>query len=181
MLTWIKERENWKGLLNLQVLLITNHLRTFLNVKSWDIQQHIKYFKLFTTWYLNIPLTDFWKKINSVQQLQNEHIWSRTPAKVLIFVTHMENSEKTLNSNFYCNIAKRFVRPKICTIFKFCMDELLQIAANEKLCEVNFHEYQNFISFNFTNKLCLPTWIFDVIYYFEWWEIQFFLIKISWI
>ena len=76
-------------------------------------------------------------------------------------------------------LAKRFVRPKICTIFKFCMNELLQIAAKEKLCEVNFHEHQNFISFNFTNKLCLPTWIFDVMYYFEWWEIQFFFIKIS--
>ena len=83
--------------------------------------------------------------------------------------------------NFYCNTVKRFVRPKICTIFKFCMDELLQIAAKERLCEVNFREYQNFISFSFTNKLCLPTWIFDVMYYFEWWEIQFFFIKIFWI
>ena len=70
--------------------------------------------------------------------------------------------------NLYCNTVEGFVRPKICKIFKFCMDELLQIATLEKFCEANFREYQNFISFNFTNKLRLPTWILDVIYYFEW-------------
>ena len=69
--------------------------------------------------------------------------------------------------NLYCNTVEGFVRPKICKIFKFCMDELLQIATLEKFCEANFREYQNFISFNFTNKLRLPTWIFDVMYYFE--------------
>ena len=70
--------------------------------------------------------------------------------------------------NLYCNTVEGFVKPKICKIFKFCMDELLQIAPLEKFCEANFREYQNFISFNFTNKLRLPTWIFDVMYYFEW-------------
>ena len=64
--------------------------------------------------------------------------------------------------NLYPNTAERFVWPKICRIFKFCMDKLLQIAIKEKFCEVNFHEKQNFISFNFTNKLRLPTRIFDV-------------------
>ena len=47
------------------------------------------------------------------------------------------------------------------------MDELLQIAIKEKFCEANFRENQNFISPNFTNKLRLPTWILDVMYYFE--------------
>ena len=70
--------------------------------------------------------------------------------------------------NLYCNTAESFVIPKICKFFKFSMDELLQIATKEKFCEANFREHQNFISFNFTNKLRLPTWIFDVMYYFEW-------------
>ena len=70
--------------------------------------------------------------------------------------------------NLYCNTVESFARPKICKMFKFCMDELLQIATKEKFCEANFREHQNFISFNFTNKLRLPTWILDVIYYFEW-------------
>ena len=55
------------------------------------------------------------------------------------------------------------------------MDELLQIATKEKFCEANFREHQNFISFNFTNELPLPTRIFDVMYYFKWQEIQYFL------
>ena len=37
------------------------------------------------------------------------------------------------------------------------MDELLQIATKEKFCKANFCEHQNFISFNFTNKLQLAT------------------------
>ena len=69
--------------------------------------------------------------------------------------------------NLHCNTAESFVRRKICKILKFCMDEILQIATKEKFCKVNFREHQNFISFNFTNKLRLPTWIFDVMYYFE--------------
>ena len=69
--------------------------------------------------------------------------------------------------NLYCNTIESFVRPKICKIFKFCMDELLQIVTKERFCEANFREHQNLISFNFTNKLWLPTWIFDVMYYFE--------------
>ena len=48
------------------------------------------------------------------------------------------------------------------------MDELFQIATNEKSARQNFREQQNFISFYFTNKLQLPTSIFDVMYYFEW-------------
>ena len=98
LLKWIKERENRNDILNSQVLLIANHVRTFLNVKSCDIQQPVRYFKLFANWYINIPLKDFWEKVNSVQQLQNEHMWSRTPAKVLTYVTHMTNSQKNLNS-----------------------------------------------------------------------------------
>ena len=70
--------------------------------------------------------------------------------------------------NLYCNTVESFARLKICKMLKFCMNELLQIATNEKFCEANFREHQNFISFNFTNKLRLPTWILDVIYYFEW-------------
>ena len=74
LLKWIKERENRNDILNSEVLLITNHIRTFLNVKSCDIQQPIRYFKLFAKWYINISLTDFWEKVNSVQQIQNEHM-----------------------------------------------------------------------------------------------------------
>ena len=70
--------------------------------------------------------------------------------------------------NLYCNTVQRFVRPKICKAFKLCMDELLQITTKEEFCKANFREHQNFISFNFTNKLRLPTWIFDVMYFFEW-------------
>ena len=77
--------------------------------------------------------------------------------------------------NLYCNTVESFVRPKICKIFQFCIDELLQIATKQKFWEANFHEHQHFISFNFTNKLWLPTWIFDAMYYFEWWEIQYFI------
>ena len=69
-----KERENQNYILNSQVLLIANHVRTFFNVKSCDIQQSIRYFKLFANWYTNIPLTDFWEKVNSVQQLENQHM-----------------------------------------------------------------------------------------------------------
>ena len=48
-----------------------NHVRTFFNVKLCDTQQPIRYFKLFANWYIKISLTDFWEKVNSVQQLQN--------------------------------------------------------------------------------------------------------------
>ena len=70
--------------------------------------------------------------------------------------------------NLYCNTEESFARPKFCNIFKFCMDELLKIATKVKFWKANSREYQNFISFNFTNKLRLPIWIFDVMYYFEW-------------
>ena len=70
--------------------------------------------------------------------------------------------------NLYCNTVESFEGPKICKIFKHCMDELLQIATKKKFCEANFREQQNFVPFNFTNKLWLPIWIFDVMYYFEW-------------
>ena len=99
MLKWIKERENRNDILSSQVLLITDHVRTFFNVKSCDIQQPIRYFKFFANWYINIPLTDFLEKVNSVQQLQNEHMRSGTPAKVLTYVTHMDNSQKNMNSD----------------------------------------------------------------------------------
>ena len=69
-----KGKRNRNDILNSQVLVITNHARTFFNVKLRDIQQPIRYFKLFTNRYINILLTDFWKKVNSVQQLQNEHM-----------------------------------------------------------------------------------------------------------
>ena len=71
---WIKERENRNDILNSQVLLITNHVRAFFNVNSYDIQQPIRYFKSFANWYIKIPQTDFWEKVNSVQQLQNDHM-----------------------------------------------------------------------------------------------------------
>ena len=48
--------------------------KNIFNVNSCDIQQPIRYFKLFANWYIKIPLTDFWDKANSVQQLQNEHM-----------------------------------------------------------------------------------------------------------
>ena len=92
LVKWIKERENRNNILNSQVLLITNHVRTFFNVKSCDIQQPIRYFKLFANWYINIPLRDLWEKVNSVQQLQNDHMLSGAPAKVLTCVTHMKSS-----------------------------------------------------------------------------------------
>ena len=89
----------------------------------------------------------------------------------------MENSQRNLNSDLlvgilYCNTVESFEGPKICKIFKYCMDELLQIATKEKFCEANFREHQNFIPFNFTNKLWLRILIFEVMYYFEWSEIQ---------
>ena len=62
LLKWIKERGNRNDILNSQVLLITNHVRTFLNVKLCDIQQPIIYFKLIASWYINIPLTGFCKR-----------------------------------------------------------------------------------------------------------------------
>ena len=34
--------------------------------------------------------------------------------------------------NLYCNTVETFVRPKISKVFKFCMDEILQIATKEK-------------------------------------------------
>ena len=134
----------------------------------------MRYFKLFANWYINIPLTDFWEKVNSVQQLQNEHMWSGTPAKVSTYVTHTENSQKKVWIqiyqlwNLYCNTEESFLRPEICNIFKFCMDALLQIATKKKFCKANFCEHRNVISFNFTNKLGLPRWMFDIMYYFQW-------------
>ena len=77
--------------------------------------------------------------------------------------------------NVYCNTVESLVRLKICKILKFYSGEHLQIATREKFCEENFPENQNFISFNFTNQLRLPTWIFDVIYYFEQYKIQYFI------
>ena len=74
LLKWIKEIENRNDILKSQVLLITNHVRTFLNVKLCDIQQPIIYFKLIACWYINIPQTGFCEKVNSVQKLQNEHM-----------------------------------------------------------------------------------------------------------
>ena len=41
----------------------------------------------------------FHEKANSVQQLQNDHMWSGAPVNVLTYVAHMENSPKKLNSN----------------------------------------------------------------------------------
>ena len=72
--------------------------KNIFNVKPYDIQQPVRYFKLFSNWYINILLIDFWEKVNCVQQLQNEHMWSGTPVKVLTYVTHMENSQINLNS-----------------------------------------------------------------------------------
>ena len=37
LLKWRKERESQNDILNLQVLLINNHVRIFFNVKSCDI------------------------------------------------------------------------------------------------------------------------------------------------
>ena len=48
--------------------------KNIFNVKLYDIQQPVRYFKLFSNWYINILLTDFWEKVNCVQQLQNEHM-----------------------------------------------------------------------------------------------------------
>ena len=173
MLKWIKERENRYDILNSQVLLITNLVRTFFNVNSYDIQQPIRYLKSFANWYIKIPLTDFWEKVNSVQQLQNDHMWSGAPANVLTYVAYIEILQKNWIQiyqfwNLYCNTVESFARPKICKMFKFCMDELLQIATKEKFCEANFREHPNFITFSFTNTFRLPTWIFDVMYYLGW-------------
>ena len=51
-----------------------DNLKTFFNVISCDIEQPIRYLNLFTNWYINSPLKDFWKKFNSVQQLQKAHM-----------------------------------------------------------------------------------------------------------
>ena len=59
LLKCIKERENRNDILNSQVLLVTNHVRTSFNVKSCDIQQPIRYFKLLANCYINSPQTDF--------------------------------------------------------------------------------------------------------------------------
>ena len=74
LLKWIKKRENRNDMQNSQVLLITNHIRTLFNVQSCDIQQPIRCFKLFANWYINITPKDIWKKVNSVQHIQNEHM-----------------------------------------------------------------------------------------------------------
>ena len=172
LLKCIKERENRNDILNSQVLLVTDHVRTSFNVKSCDIQQPMRYFKLLVNCYINNPQTDFWEKFNNVLQLQNEYMWSGTPAKVYarrIWQILKKNSIQIyLFWNVYCNTVESFVRPKIFKNFMFCMDELLEIVTQEQLCEANFCEHQDFISFNFINKLLLPTWIFSVKYYFEW-------------
>ena len=69
-----KKIENLKNILNSQIRLIKDYVRTFFNIKSYDIQQPIRYFKLFPNWYNNFSLTDFWEKVGSVQQLQNGHM-----------------------------------------------------------------------------------------------------------
>ena len=56
-------------------------IKNIFYAKPCDIQQPIRYFKLFATWYINIPQTDFWEKVNSVQQLQNKYMWWRKTCK----------------------------------------------------------------------------------------------------
>ena len=121
LLKWIKERENRNDILNSQVLLITNHVRTFFNVKLCDIQQPIRYFKLFANWYINIPLTDFWEKVNSVQQSQMIYVITyviRYTCKSFdIRGAHGKFSKKIWIQiyqfwNLYCNSVESFVRPK---------------------------------------------------------------------
>ena len=102
LLNYIKERKNRNDILNSQVLLVTNHVRTSFNVKSCDIQQPMRYFKLLANCYINNPQTDFWEKFNNVLQLQNEHMWSGTPAKVLTCATHMASSQKKIQFRFTC-------------------------------------------------------------------------------
>ena len=85
--------------MNSQILLIKDYVSTCFNIKPHDIQQPIRYFKLFRNGYISISLTDFWEKVDSVQQLQNEHIWSGTPTKVLKYVMHIENSQRNLISD----------------------------------------------------------------------------------
>ena len=83
--------------------------------------------------------------------------------------------------NLYFNTADSFARPKICKIFKFCMDKLLKIATKKIFCEANFREHQNFISFNFTNKLLLPTWILTSCITLSGKKSNILFVKISWI
>ena len=74
LLKRIKKIENLNNILNSQILLIKDYVSTFFNIKPHDIQQPIRYFKLFRNSYISISLTDFWEKVDSVQQLQNEHM-----------------------------------------------------------------------------------------------------------
>ena len=134
MLKWIKERENRNDILNSQVLLIKNYVRTFFNVKAnilnylptgtltfhWQISG--KRSTVFNNYKMSIHLQKFW------------HMWRtwKIFKKIWIQIYQFWN----LSSN----TAESFVWSKICKIFKFCMDKLLQIAIKEKFCEVNFHE-----------------------------------------
>ena len=173
MLKWTKEKENWNDILNSKILLRTNHIRTFFNVKSCDIQQSIRYLNYFSTG----TLTFHWQISGKRSTVFNNYKMSICNQVHLQKFRHTWRAWNFLKKiwiqiyqfwNLYCNTVEIFVRPKICKIFKFCMDELLKIATKEKFYEENFLEHQNFFSFSFTNKLWLPTWIFDVMYYFEW-------------
>ena len=84
--------------------------------------------------------------------------------------------------NLSCNTVESLVRPKICKMFKSYTNELLQISTKDNFCEASFCENQTFLSFNFTNKVWLPTWIFDVMYYsLSGKKSNILFIKISWI
>ena len=135
-----------------------SYKKIFLNVKSCDIQQPIRHFKLFANWYI----TFHWqisRKKSTVFNHYKMNICDQLRLKSFdIRDAHGKFSKKIwIQSyqfwNLYCNTAECFVRPKICKIFKFSMDKHLQIATKEKFCEENFCEHQNFICFNFTNQL----------------------------
>ena len=64
--------------------------------------------------------------------------------------------------NLYCNIVESFVRPKICKILSFAWMDFCKLPLRKN----SARQRQNFISFNSTNKLRLPTWIYDVMSYF---------------
>ena len=173
LLKWIKEREKHNDILNSQVLLITDHARHFLmqnHVISNNLSDILNYLPtgaLTFHWQISRKRSTVFNnyKMSICDQVHLEKFW------------HMWRTWKILKKisiqiyqfwNFYCDTVKSFVRPKICKTFKFCMDGLLQIATKEKFCEANFREQKSFISLIFSNKLRLPTWIFDVMYQFDW-------------
>ena len=118
------------------------------------------------------------------------------PAGILTFHRQVSVKRSTVFKNYKMSICDQFTcknfdirdahrkfSKKIefrFTILKFVLQycrksyetKNLQIATKEKFWESNFREHQNFFSFSFTNKLRLPIWIFDVVYYFEWLEIK---------